>query len=348
MIRIYDDTKIYVQCPGDIVTGGAELLHQLVSYLRDNGKDAYIVYFGKNRNVPEAYKEYNIEVAAEIEDSPHNISVLYEILFYQALESTKIQKVLWWMSVDNFYLCGSYYLSFRDLFKWDVKKAFRTLFARIYHNYIKRDNLYLKHPISLKQLSKVDAVSAYQSEYAQNHLYNNGFKELVPLKDYINLEHCSRFKKEGRQNIVLYNPKKGIEFTKKLIKAAPDIKWVPIINMTREQVKLIMQQAKVYIDFGNHPGKDRLPRECAMNGLCVITGSRGSAGFFEDVWLERKYKFDESVDSISNILNTIRFVLENYETAIEDFAFYRARISEEKLEFEKQISDIFIKNVNSL
>ena len=344
MIRIYDDTKIYVQCPGDIVTGGAELLHQLVSFLRNKGKDAYIVYFGNNRNVPKEYKEYNIKVASEIEDNSHNISVLYEVLFYQAIQPTRIQKVLWWLSVDNFYLCGDYYLSVFDMFRWDRKKAIRIFFSRLYHNMIKRDNVYLKKPITIKQLSRVNAVNAYQSEYAQNHLCNHGFKELMPLKDYINTDHCSEFSKEGRENIVLYNPKKGLKFTNKLINAAPDIKWVPIINMTREQVKSLMQQSKVYIDFGNHPGKDRLPRECAMNGLCVITGSRGSARFFEDVWLENNYKFDESKNSIIEILDTIRDTLANYDTVIDHFSFYRERISTEKEEFEKQISDIFLRN----
>lgn len=31
---------------------------------------------------------------------------------------------------------------------------------------------------------------------------------------------------------------------------------------------LTMRKAKVYIDFGFHPGKDRIPREAVMCGAC--------------------------------------------------------------------------------
>ena len=51
--------------------------------------------------------------------------------------------------------------------------------------------------------------------------------------------------------------------------------------MTPEQVVDLMSESKVYIDFGNHPGKDRIPREAVINGCCVITGVRGSARFKE-------------------------------------------------------------------
>jgi len=35
---------------------------------------------------------------------------------------------------------------------------------------------------------------------------------------------------------------------------------------------------KLYVDFGKHPGKDRMPREAAVHGCCIITGRRGAAG----------------------------------------------------------------------
>lgn len=55
-----------------------------------------------------------------------------------------------------------------------------------------------------------------------------------------------------------------------------------------------MSKSKVYIDFGNHPGKDRIPREAAISGCIVITGKRGAAAFAEDVCIPETYKFDES------------------------------------------------------
>ena len=187
----------------------------------------------------------------------------------------------------------------------------------------------------------MDVVCGYQAEYIQHFLINQGFREILPLKDYINTDHCQSFDISKKEDIVLYNPNKGIEFTQKLIAVAPDINWVPLRGFTRNQLKDIMQRAKLYIDFGNHPGKDRLPRECAMNGCCVITGLRGSASFFEDVPLSGNYKFDENHTPLLSIISCIRYALANYERVIYDFQFYRNRISIEKDEFEGQVMQIF-------
>lgn len=343
MIRLYDDSKIYVQCPRSVQSGGAELLHQLVSLLRDNGREAYIVYYeGKDKDtVPSEYKKYNIAIADTIEDCSHNISVLYESLFYQAAETTKTQKILWWLSVDNFYRCGTDYLKILEIARWSKTLAFEIFIRRLGNLVLRGRNLF-KGKMDIKDFSKLDVLSAYQSEYAQHFLQTNGFREMVPLKDYINVDHCIGFDVEGREDIILYNPKKGFDFTRKLINAAPDIQWIALENMSREQLIEVMKRAKIYIDFGNHPGKDRLPRECAMNGLCVVTGSRGSAKYFEDVWIENRYKFDESNAKVSDIASRLRSILRNYRHDINDFRYYRSQISKEKMEFENQARDLFL------
>lgn len=58
------------------------------------------------------------------------------------------------------------------------------------------------------------------------------------------------------------------------MKKARELNFKPIINMTRDEVIRELQRAKVYIDFGNHPGKDRIPREAAILGCCAIVGKR--------------------------------------------------------------------------
>ena len=243
--------------------------------------------------------------------------------------------------MDNLFSSGRRFLAVRDIARFYWKDACKIFVDRLYHKLLVRDNKYGKI-ISIKGLSKLDVTNAYQSEYAQYYLLNNGFKEIFPLKDFINTEHIGKFSVKNRENIVLYNPKKGFDFTKKLIKYSPNIKWVPIVNMTRQQVIELMNKAKVYVDFGFHPGKDRLPRECAMNGLCVITGNRGSARYFEDVWIENKYKFDEKKASRHEIIDRIKETMINYESCVTDFSLYRYRISLEKEEFEREVKEFFV------
>lgn len=341
MLKLTDTSIIYVYCPAGVVTGGAELLHQLVSELNDGGRDARIVYVGNApHEIPDDYRCYNIRIADSVDDEPQNVEVLYEGGYDLAFGHRRIQKVLWWLSVDNFYKCSVHALSPADMFGFSTRLGFKALFHRAKR--LLHIGRHRGQAISLKKLRRLNAVNGYQSEYARDFLQRNGFENLVPLKDFINTEHISGFDKAQKEDMVLYNPKKGVEFTRKLIAAAPDIHWVPLQGMTRAQLIDVVRRAKVYIDFGNHPGKDRLPRECAMNGCCVITGMRGSAAFYGDVMIGSEYKFNEKQASVSEIIGCIRRTLADYDRAINDFADYRKMIASEKDEFSRQVKDLFL------
>ena len=60
--------KIYVLAPFGHATGGVELAHQLVDYLRNKGEDAFIVYtkgnceISENQIVTSGYSKYNIKI----------------------------------------------------------------------------------------------------------------------------------------------------------------------------------------------------------------------------------------------------------------------------------------------
>lgn len=328
----------YIYCPAGKVTGGAELLHQFVDVMNNNNFDARIVYYGKAEHiVPKDYKKYNIKISESVEDSPNNVIVLFEG-YFKALEKIKQAKVvLWWLSVDNFYICQSGNLDLIDAFLFNKKFFIRQIAARCKRIIKKFLFKPTNHILSLKKLANDSRIicNAYQSEYAKDFLERNHFKNLHSLKDYINTD----FRYEPslisqKENVVIYNPKKGYAFTKKIIGKGNDIKWCPIQNMTRNQVIDTMKHSKVYIDFGYHPGKDRLPREAAMSGCCIITGKLGSAGFYGDIPIDEiKYKFNQSNGDINLILSKIHDLLDNYEKRINDFSTYRNAINAEKDEF---------------
>lgn len=340
MLHIYDNSKIYVHAPAGIVTGGVELLHQLVSLLRVHGKEAYIVYYGKNEKIiPADYIKYNIVQSSIVDDDYKNIEVYSETMLESLMDNKrKTQKFLWWLSIDNAFLN----VPIENMTLKEIKalypKRFYSLLMYFVKRFIRGYNDF--HTISFLSPFK-GLYCGYQSEYIKDTLQKLGFKNLVALKDYINTDHIRDFDITSRKNIVLYNPSKGYEFTKQLIDLAPDLEWVALKGMSRENLIETIRSAKTYIDFGNHPGKDRLPRECAINGCCVITGMRGSAGYFEDVPIDDKYKFDENIASLSTILDCIRWTLNNYETAINDFEYYRNIIKKDKEEFENQAKSVF-------
>jgi len=325
-LNIYKDTKIFVFAPANTATGGPELLHQLTYQLRILGFDAFMYYYGRNKHlcpVHNEYKKYNNPYVDYIEEDEKNIMIVPENQTKFLYNYNKIQKVIWWLSVDNFYKAHN-----NPVF-W--KRFLKKL-------------LYAVGILKVYKFERSDIVHFVQSEYAKQHLLKKNIKDIYFLGDYLNEYFINRqLNKTEKEDIVIYNPKKGIEFTKKIIKIARDIKFTPIENMTRKEVADLLSRAKVYIDFGNHPGKDRIPREAAILGCCVILGKRGSAANPYDVPIPERYKFAVSQSNIQRIVETIRYCINNYNEVYNDFETYRDIIRQEPQKFIEDLSAIFTK-----
>jgi hypothetical protein len=351
-IFIKKNTKIYVVSPALAKTGGPELLHQFAFNLRNKlNIEAYMYYIPNNISDPvnNEYKEYNIPFVREIEDNPENIIIVPEVYSYvKFLKNFKnIGKILWWLSVDNFYIS----LFFEEKYIYQIvlriiNKLFKVLTKQplfdipqlIMKYYNNKDFTYVYN--FLKDIN----LHLVQSKYAENHLRKLGIINIDYLSDYLNTNFLLQdFDIDKKENIVLYNPSKGYYFTYKIIKNAPNLKFIPIKNLSRNMVIELLKKSKVYIDFGNHPGKDRLPREAAILGCCVITGKRGSAAFFEDVPIPYEYKFEDRIENIPKIIKKIEECLEKYEEKYKDFDYYRSVIKNEPKKFEEDLKKIFIK-----
>lgn len=346
MIRVSENSKVYVYAPVNVTTGGAELLHQLVHVLNTNNVDAYIVYSDLQKRIvegqiPKPYMEYFVKTTTLIEDLEENIVVVYEGIFNKVYETKKSQLILWWLSVDHFYISSRSVLSFRDGFQWNLSFGMKQVASRFKNKILNGAPFFSE--ISINKLKSLSALHCYQSEYAQNYLSNKGFEELLPLSDFINndfIDFDSTIASQ-RENKILYNPKKGFKYTKKIMEASSNLSWVPLIGMTRDELINEFKTSKLYIDFGYHPGKDRIPREAALGGCCVLTNREGSARFFEDVAIDNTYKIDTKKAKISQVVSKINLIMDNYEKLNSDFDFYRYRINKEKKLFETQILDVF-------
>jgi hypothetical protein len=356
MIEIYEDTKIFIACPANAATGGPELLHQLAYHLRkDLGIDAYMYYYNFNDRafdspVHPEYEVYGnpyVTRLNEVEDDKRNIIIVPEIREGISLlqHFKNIRKGVWFLSVDYYYLLK---LAKKDFFILRaINKITKIFLGKPLINFeiISQkglSKLINKYDYKKEPLLKLADFYMFQSHYAFEH-----FKELNPkyyLSDYLNEDFLkTQTDLTKKENMVVYNPKKGFAFTEKIIKRAKDIQFVPLINMTRDEVIKTLQKAKVYIDFGNHPGKDRIPREAAMLGCCVITNKRGSAAFYEDVPIPDEYKFEDRDENIPKIVDKIRDCFDNYEERYKDFEHYREFIRNEPQRFIENLRKIFVK-----
>ena len=318
--------KIYVFSPTIQATGGTELLQQLVYKLRLKGQDAYMVYTTPYQGsaVESVFgPRYNNPYIESIEDTENNIMIVSEAAMYLLLKYKNIQKAVWWLSVD--FYGGSFRLPTDKL-----HFLFYYLSDKIYSVFDKQ------------------WIHLVQSQYAYNYCVEERkipLNRVYHLSDYLSKAfiHNGQNKTDTpRNDIVLFNPKKGYAFTKKLMQYAPDIRWKPIQNMTSNEIAHLMKISKVYIDFGNHPGKDRIPREAAISGCCIITGLRGAANNNVDIPIPSDYKFEE-VD-LGCVVDKINDIFDYFDEHKLDFKDYVSSIKNEESEFESQIDEVFLKS----
>ena len=199
--------------------------------------------------------------------------------------------------------------------------------------------------------NRTDIMHLYQSEYARQHIVQHGAKYVYPMTEYI-ADTPILDNTKTRSMEVLFNPLKGIHYTDEIVKrSGTAFHIVPIgkglhgqQRISPEQVREMLLQTKVYIDFGPHPGMDRLPREAALAGCLVVTNMEGAAGNHHDVPLPEKYKRKNfHVDEIHSLLKDL---LSNYDARSKELDNYRAWIhgQEERMnECVSQFLDIIVK-----
>lgn len=354
VIELSKDSKVFVAAPAMYASGGPELLHQLVYHLRnDLNIEAYMFYYPdfEGDPVPSAFKVYNNPYSTHIDDNCKNVFIVPEIRSGISLLNNykKIRKAIWWLSVDNF--IQSYLLG-RD-FLFIIKKLFYKIVLNDEYGYedilkvLNKDDKNFEKYLNREQIKNLLKDVNYhlcQSHYSMDFLRKIGIGNIYYLSDYINKDFLNTdVDISKKENIVVFNPKKGEKFTKKIISyyRGDYIKFIPLINMSREEVIDTLKKAKVYIDFGNHPGKDRIPREAAILGCCVITSKNGSAKYKEDVPIPDSYKFEDKDENIPKIISKIEDCLVNFRDRYNDFKYYREFIKNEPHKFLEDLKNVF-------
>ncbi|MCF0104812.1 MAG: hypothetical protein HUJ51_05465 [Eggerthellaceae bacterium] len=99
----------------------------------------------------------------------------------------------------------------------------------------------------------------------------------------------------------MHNLRKWLEFIKQIIDRLSNHEWLALTELTTKELISKLLSSKPYIDFGNNPGKDRIPRKATICGCCVIAGLRGAASNNADIPIHNKYKFEVKVNSLDNI-----------------------------------------------
>ena len=355
-MKLYKKTSIYILAPSNIATGGPEALHQLGYVIKNFTpyKKIFMNYYPTSRksSVHSNYKSYNLKTAIKIIDKKENLLIIPEISTFISLSKKykHVQKCIWWLSLDNYII--SYFESnnhrfFKSLIKlpykliyWFNKFTIYNFGNITFNDYLKF--LYIK--LNFSNIFSFPSISGHftQSLYVKKILNKKKLKT-KNLSDYLKDDFLFKksLKKKNKNNLIAYNPTKSTEFMKEIIKSNTNKTFLPLVNLTKKEVIKTLKKTKIYFDFGTHPGKDRIPREAAILGNCIITNKNGSAKNNYDLSISSSFKFTEKKKNLKNIKIMIEKIFAKNLLEQKKFNLYIKKIYSEKKIFIKEVQKIF-------
>jgi hypothetical protein len=177
-----------------------------------------------------------------------------------------------------------------------------------------------------------------QSAYAADFLRAQGVGTSYPLGDYTDPAFTALAPTAPNPDaVVAYNPAKGADLAGAFFGAHPEQTGLPLRGMTKDGIREALSRARVYVDFGHLPGKDRLPREAAAAGAVVFVRTLGAGRFPEDFPIPDFFRFDESDVVSGGLHRRIEAVQADPAPHWADQEAFRDRIRAERSELEHQL-----------
>lgn len=257
----------------------------------------------RKATTPEPYLRYNVTVAEVFRPAHDDYVVVPESSLNWVPLAGAGTPIIWWLSVDN--IAGGFG--------------------------------------ELLQLRNRPALHFAQSRFAAEVARALGFEVSGLLTDYISSAHVDQSEVEGRRDGVAYNPRKGLPYLEMLKPYLAGVHLRPIENMTPEQVANLLRSAKVYLEVGDHPGRDRLPREAALAGAVVVSSRIGGSWYTEDMPLTDEFKFSKKRDDPKGVAEKVCAAVAGYEAAKLKQAEYRQWVRGQQDEFGRQVEAMLAK-----
>lgn len=290
-------------CPANCATGGPECIHAFVSELNKTGKVHARIWYWDIKSyppMPQEYEAYGCEYVTEMPEGFNGVLIVPEVYAHRVLPFTNCTRVIYWLGLDAY---AGWHRSDRGAF-----------------------------------LADPDIIHIAQSEYAYDLLRQLKVKHLYKCVDLLNAEFYEPYKEQPRSDVVLYNPAKATPFQHRLMDECRGITFRPITGMTRQQVIETMRGSKLYLDFGEFPGRERMPREAALCGCVLITSRIGAAYYDGD--FAHDYKFESKDGHIWAIARVIHYVLDHFTECQKDFKRFRKELRTDEERFKGQVEEI--------
>lgn len=328
MIKITPNSKLYIWGSSpEVKTGGAEVIQLLASTLKRLGVNCGVFNWAmpmyKQNEYFKQYYDINCWTWEEIADDENVIIFLPESMI-EITENLKwfvetfkhAQFMIWWLSVNNVKLSNTL-------------TSTRKIVSRLKHIEDRSLNL-------------------CESDVIMNDLKHFGLNNVLRLSHGVHESFYNLPTFCQKQDSVMYS---GIKLDiaeyveKKLIPIMPDVKfdkleWSHTNYKTKEDMCQMFDRNKVYIDFAEFTGREMMPREAVVRNCALLIANRCCSISFEDYPIPEEYKVDIYGDP-AIIADKIRFLLNNYNTEIEKFKFFKNKCLGEPLRWMSNIQTVF-------
>ena len=294
-----------IHCPSNSLSnGGAETLHQFAFHLKKNKFNVNVIYFpNENVNLPDNLLKYNIPITS-FKDDYYNINIIPEVETSRTKIISKGKSVIYWLSVDGYF-----------------RRSLDAPFWKNWNYYRKT----MRNRVFLFNLKKHAHLA--NSHYAQLFLKKKKI-DSVEIKGYISSFFDGKYDISTKKNIILYNPAKDRIHIKKLKDLFSNYKFVPLENIIKLKLKDLYSTSKIFLDFGTHPGRERMPREAAIMGCVLLLARRGSVSNNIDVPIDEIYKINiNKINDLERLNYLIEDIFKNFDKHLSKFKDYRNLIS---------------------
>jgi hypothetical protein len=315
-------------------TGGPLAIHQAASKIKAHGGEVGIMYL-KNRRRHSAFevrgemivsqisflnrlkihdhlKAFNFPTRQTLSINDHFIvPETMPDLAYQLRRAGCKNVSLWWLSVDNFPL--------GELNTLQNQRLLREC----------------KH--------------LCQSEYAADFVRRRGALTVSMLSDEIDLPTMKNLPPASeRANDLCFLPNKAAGADELLEYLSQKFSLIRLENMDRGQITDTLLNTKIFLDFGHHPGKDRVPREAAVCGAIPVVRAAGAACFEQDVPLPAELLIDsEAFFDGPAFVTRLETILNRANDYNDILAMYRTKIELEKQTFTSEIHDLIVNETDA-
>ena len=124
----------------------------------------------------------------------------------------------------------------------------------------------------------------------------------------------------------------------------PGQQYFKIGGMTPAQVLQGFRRSYVYVDFGSASGRDRVPREAALQGCCVFLHAEGANALHADHAIPPYYRFTSRDVATGVLQEKILAVQADPKGHYVSQYDYHRQIIHEPVVFEEQVRRLFFED----